>query len=183
MFDDDLGPDPKGGNVIRPGEPVINNTGEGSLLCPSCSGYSTHIDLVQVERVVRTGTSTRSSVKRRERPGADRRLDSGSAGSFGEGRRHRIARLASVRSVNMSSHWSSPSTRADTIIEQADTANREEQDRIRHACGRPMSIAALVVGVSCTRHTPSSAVRAYAAAPTPPTVATRLDAWHEARHY
>lgn len=34
--------------MTRLGVPIVQNTDEGSLICPSCNGYTTHVELVQV---------------------------------------------------------------------------------------------------------------------------------------
>jgi len=34
--------------VTRPGDPVVRNNGNDSLLCPSCGGDATHVEVVQV---------------------------------------------------------------------------------------------------------------------------------------
>ena len=77
--------------MTRPGKPVINNTSDGSLICPGCrSSYSTHIELVQVAARGEDRDFNEISVNavtgRVETHGST----PAPTGPFGEGRRHRI---------------------------------------------------------------------------------------------
>ena len=108
--------------MIRPGEPVVTNTDGGSLICPACHGYTTHVDVVRVSArdedrefneifvhaitgEVRTQSSVPAPVGKR----------------VGEGRRHRIALSGSCEECGHQFALVFTQHKGDTIVEWAAT--------------------------------------------------------------
>jgi acid stress-induced BolA-like protein IbaG/YrbA len=107
--------------MIKPGPPVVTNTDEGSLICPKCGGYTTHVDHVQVAARGDDQTFDEIYVNAETSEVRTHRHVKAPVGTFvGEGRRHRIALSGFCEECGAQFSLVFTQHKGDTVIEWAE---------------------------------------------------------------